>query len=618
MIIHSIESSNFLKYENLALKNLPSAGVIAVGGQNESGKTTIGETLCFALFGRTFTLDQSDPKKLICWGCSRCSVSVLFTVDDSGDIYRVDRYLDVEGTYGAKLSREDDGALLGKGIDSVDHQLQQKIGFGYDEFVESFYLAQRELTTPQPHSQTIKVMAGIAPLAAIQTELDQKIIEETEELEASSTDLDEASQQIEALAIDTTWMPELTHSHTQLVDSIDAKERTLDQLKTNSHAYISAIDELGKKWSTYNYVRWLGYLVGAGTFVFGLLWLIISKLHNSGISRALAGWLESASGGLHLHQPAALTKIAATLAGLTLVCLITMLVQKIRMRPDRLQADAYTDTLETLHDDSTVPSYSERINTELKNLDEEELPASIDTVELKKRCRQYKADESEVTAATQSLSEYYRKLLNLLGSHKLQHDFAMRDEQARLDMFSEIETVQASLNEKVKEQQRSLAVRKKANDLIDSTSLHLSHQFNQSILQLASKALPNFTRDRYKHLKIDENLDVRVFSNAKGDFMDFDEISSGTQRQVMLSLRLAMSQELINAIECGAQFLFLDEPFAFFDQQRIRDTIKALPEFSQDIQQIWLVAQEFPQGTDTELEIDCLTDNVELSTHSDD
>jgi len=241
-------------------------------------------------------------------------------------------------------------------------------------------------------------------------------------------------------------------------------------------------------------------------------------------------------------------------------------------------------------------------------------PARIDTVELAKRCRQYKADESEVTAATENLSEYYRKLLNLLGSHKLQHDFAMRDEKARLDMYSEIETVQARLNEKVSEQQRSLEVRKKANDLIDSTSLHLSHQFNQSILQLASKALPNFTRDRYKHLKIDDNLDVRVFSNAKGDFMDFDEISSGTQRQVMLSLRLAMSQELINAIECGAQFLFLDEPFAFFDQQRIRDTIKALPEFSQDIQQIWLVAQEFPSGTETELEIDCLPDNIELST----
>lgn len=616
MIIRSIESNNFLKYENLELKDLPTAGVITVGGQNESGKTTIGETLCFALFGRTFTLDQSDPKKLIRWGCSRCSVSVQFSVDDSGDIFRVDRYLDVEGTYGAKLSREEDGALLGKGIDSVDQQLQQKIGFGYDEFVESFYLAQRELTTPQPHSQTIKVMAGIAPLAAIQTELDQKIIEEAEGLEASSTDLDEAAQQIEALAIDTTWMPELTHSHTQLVDAIDAKQSTLDQLASNSQSYISAIGELGKKWSTYNYVRWLGYIVGAGGLISGLFWLLLSKLLNSGISNTLANWLETSSGGMHLHQPTAMAKVAATLIGLTLLCLITMLVQRIRMRPDRLQADAFTDTLENLDDESSVPEYSERINIELQSLEESELPARMDIAELKKRCRQYKADETEVTEATQSLSDYYRKFLNLLGSHKLQHDFAMRDEKARLDMYSEIETVQERLNEKVNEQQRSLAVRNKANDLIDSTSLHLSHQFNQSILQLASKALPNFTRDRYKHLKIDDNLDVRVFSNAKGDFMDFDEISSGTQRQVMLSLRLAMSQELINAIECGAQFLFLDEPFAFFDQQRIKDTIKALPEFSQDIQQIWLVAQEFPSGTDTELDIDCQPDNVELSTSS--
>jgi len=78
MIIKRIHSENFLKYAKLDLDKLPERGVIAVSGRNESGKTSIGESLCFAIFGRTFTLGLQDPKKLIRWGESQCSVGVEF------------------------------------------------------------------------------------------------------------------------------------------------------------------------------------------------------------------------------------------------------------------------------------------------------------------------------------------------------------------------------------------------------------------------------------------------------------------------------------------------------------------------------------------------------------
>ena len=56
-------------------------------------------------------------------------------------------------------------------------------------------------------------------------------------------------------------------------------------------------------------------------------------------------------------------------------------------------------------------------------------------------------------------------------------------------------------------------------------------------------------------------LIVQAFSSDKRGFMDLAEISSGTQRQIMLALRLALSQELINWAVKSRQFLFLDEPF---------------------------------------------------------
>ncbi len=60
MIINRLKAENVLKYARLELDPIPAAGLIAIIGDNESGKSSIGESICFALFGRTFSLDTGD------------------------------------------------------------------------------------------------------------------------------------------------------------------------------------------------------------------------------------------------------------------------------------------------------------------------------------------------------------------------------------------------------------------------------------------------------------------------------------------------------------------------------------------------------------------------------
>jgi len=102
-------------------------------------------------------------------------------------------------------------------------------------------------------------------------------------------------------------------------------------------------------------------------------------------------------------------------------------------------------------------------------------------------------------------------------------------------------------------------------------------------------------------------MDVSVFSGEKRDFLDLEEVSSGTQRQIMLALRLALSQELVNRSVEGEQFLFLDEPFAFFDEARTKSSLKVLPGLSQEINQIFVVSQDFPEEnmSDFDLHLEC-------------
>jgi len=107
-------------------------------------------------------------------------------------------------------------------------------------------------------------------------------------------------------------------------------------------------------------------------------------------------------------------------------------------------------------------------------------------------------------------------------------------------------------------------------------------------------------------------MTIQVFSNEKRGYLDLDEISSGTQRQIMLAVRLALSQELASRRIDSNQFLILDEPFAFFDQERTINSLAVLPALSEDLPQIFVTSQVFPEGSSFQHKIACSRDTTEL------
>ena len=184
---------------------------------------------------------------------------------------------------------------------------------------------------------------------------------------------------------------------------------------------------------------------------------------------------------------------------------------------------------------------------------------------------------------------------------------AIAHERALLEQSSRLTTIVEIAEEKHAALLHHIDCERKAVELLVSASLRLANNFNREIRELAGTALPRFTESRYEYLQIDEALNVRVFSNEKKDFMNLDEVSSGTQRQIMLALRLALSQELSARTGKGRQFVFLDEPFAFFDAVRTRSSLNALTGLDEQLSQIWVVTQSFTeeQQSASAMVIDC-------------
>ena len=616
MIINKIRAQNVLKYEKLSI-DLAEKGLIAISGQNESGKSSVGETVCFALFGRTFSIPPDEIEKVIRWGENHCSVTLEFAVE--GRQYHLSRFLDRDGNHSAKLSKvgtEDDP--IARGVQSVSEALFAILGFEYEEFVESFYLAQREITTPHPHSQAVKIMAGLAPLEQVVRGLNNEISEREELLGEIEAEWDAVHQDVLALGIQDGRMQRLEDERyrtSQQLDHVSALageiEGGVETFTNNTTAIYSAQGARGR-------AGFLRFVVLLLALLAGGAWALLTYAADLPQAEQVRELAASYVPQWDATKVVWLGYAAAGLGVLFVVLWIRVSGLKRRIRSLREESASLGSVLESARE------------IEIEDVDDGDNQSGHDSVD--------ETDEGHAGAGYAEADMYparpgydeYQSLRNMLdqgeATARLVGDYSerelawlrsvaarMSDQLANLD--HEVDEEQASLQEamnlsdvlngladKREEVEGRIADRHRGLELLAGAIAHLSSNFNRDVKDLVGRLLPLFTDGRYEHLQIDDGLKVRVFSSEKRDFMDLEEVSSGTQRQIMLALRLALSKKLLSRTVKGKQFAFLDEPFAFFDQERTRRALQALADLGDDISQVWIVSQDFPENCEVEFD----------------
>ena len=189
---------------------------------------------------------------------------------------------------------------------------------------------------------------------------------------------------------------------------------------------------------------------------------------------------------------------------------------------------------------------------------------------------------------------------------------AIAEEERRLNKAMQLDQEITTLEKDIESKTRSIEVRRIAQNLLAGSHRRLLSRFNLEMRHVVSKIMPQLTEGRYETMQIDNDLNVRVWSSEKGHFVGLNEISGGTYNQVMLAIRLALSQALISSSLCGVECLILDEPFAFFDAQRTRKTLEILPQVSPEIEQMWIIAQQFDDTSSLALHLSCSRDSEVL------
>jgi exonuclease SbcC len=620
MLIKALHATNFRKYQKLEVDDIPQKGVITVAGLNESGKTSIGEAICFALYGRTFALDDKNLHKIIMWGADVAEVTLTFS-DGEGDDYTLYRSVDRNDALTVKLEKAKSQDVILETEAVVKDALLKILGFDFDAFANSFYLAQRELTTPEPQSDTIKKMAGIGDYAGLHNDFLAVNEKKEESIAELSPEIASNQSQLDAIKLDETWLPELIDAEQTLGNEQKQREVVVGALDDNLNDYENSHATYFGAKGRRGLFGFLSIILLSIAVVLGLLWIGINHFPER-LQGLLSSFDDAQLSMFNSFSESWLLPAAA----LSAIAFLISLFVKSRANSTMLQlngdAKSIADTIQEGHSHITSQVETllpERVVQAMQSRSENETLMIIPPREQFTNLRQliedapsYKAKPEEVTAAITRLSGAIKKQdgeIEDLGKGLLDD---INQEKVRSDEAGVLRSTIKKLTTVVNKCQREIKVNDISIGLLQRAAVSSIALFNKNIAEISANTLPKFTEGRYSKVSIAEDLSVKVYSDAKKDYMDFDEISSGTQRQIMLALRMAMSEEL--AINTGnkEQFIFLDEPFAFFDQERTKSTLRALPDVSKVISQVWVVAQEFPADVEVIKTIVCPLESSEL------
>ena len=620
MLIRAVHAENFRKYQKLEVDDIPQRGVITIAGLNESGKTSIGEAICFALYGRTFILDDKNLHKIIAWGADLAEVTLKFS-DGEGDNYTLYRSISREGELTVKLEKDSSQDVVLETEEVVENALLKILGFDYDAFANSFYLAQRELTTPDPQSDTIKKMAGIGDYAHLHNEFLETNEAREETIAELGPEVATNQSKLDAMGLDETWLPELVDAEQTLGNEQKQRELVVGSLDDNVDAYQNNFGNYFSAKNRRGFFGFLGIILLPLAVILWLLWAG-TKYFSESLQGLLASLGEANVSMFNTFSESWLLPVAV----LSVLAFLVSLFVKVRAHSTMqlLNGDAENiakiiqeghgfiiSQVENLLPERVVQSMQKRSATEtLMIIPPREQFANLR--QLVDDAPNYKAKPEEMTAAITRLSAAIKKQdagIEDLGRGLLDD---INQEKVRSDEAGVLRSAVKKLMTVVNKCQREIDVNNISIGLLQRAAVDSIALFNKNIAEISAHTLPKFTEKRYSEVSIAEDLSVKVYSDDKKDYMDFDEISSGTQRQIMLALRMAMSEELATNTGNKEQFIFLDEPFAFFDQERTKSTLQALPDVSAVISQVWVVAQEFPADVEVNKAIVCSIESTEL------
>jgi len=587
-------------------------GLNLVKGPNEAGKTTLQKAILFALLGnpRHTTLERVESvDDHVSWGENRCFSLTLDFEDKSGATYRLEKDWDAQRVCLTNLQTGEEE----KDIDLVQQAIGEMLGCGSLKLLQSTACVEQdaidELATGRreigDQLQSMVTGGGTEETTAstVLKDLESKIAEmkrgwrtsapknpgpikikqdQIAELEKQVAQIrprveqtEQAREQLIALGNRIEEIGEELDSTRSLKDLCDRRLEWEDRQSTwrdREQELEARLEGIKKAQKRIDETRSIGKspgspfptppLVGAG--VGGLLFLIGGVIGVLGLLRASEPTL--AAIGISIGLPGLLICIGSLIW--LAVALSRSSSADVTTAHARLDALLGEQTLEELIEQRKEASRHRRDAKEALESPGMRRAAAVTPLEYEKLQRDIERLEEEL--------------------EREKHE-RTRCETRRDDATYTVEDIH-QLEEQKAAAERDL-VRLKQRLQVYNLTLEVIQQAKEQAMNSARDELEprigaylsDITRGRYDRVEADEDLNLRVFSREKGDWIapDDDELSRGTADQLYLAARLALLDLLYPDARPP---VLMDDPFVKFDPERRKQAVALCREIAQEHQ----------------------------------
>lgn len=117
-----------------------------------------------------------------------------------------------------------------------------------------------------------------------------------------------------------------------------------------------------------------------------------------------------------------------------------------------------------------------------------------------------------------------------------------------------------------------------ATNRIKELSTDIHRDYAPIINKKVGLMVNEITNGKYKSVKIDKNLNISLQSKDSNRLLTFDKLSAGTIDQIYFSLRMGLTEEIIDK----NLPLILDECFSQYDDLRLESILKFLIQKKRD------------------------------------
>ncbi len=145
----------------------------------------------------------------------------------------------------------------------------------------------------------------------------------------------------------------------------------------------------------------------------------------------------------------------------------------------------------------------------------------------------------------------------------------LKNIEDKIERYSTIEEERRNLLEErknIETLERSMQI---AKDTLTSAYEEMKNNINPQFVKQLSINISKITNEKYKNI-IFNDKDGLIIELENGQYISADRLSVGTIEQIYLALRFAILMEITDE----KIPVFLDEAFAFYDTDRLKDTLK--------------------------------------------